>query len=223
MKVVSFYTPGSPYQVEAMRMIRTLRKARMDFDVKAVDLGKHDWYKATAYKATFIRDKRNEHKGPIMWIDVDAVVHQNCNDYFKGLEGKFDFAAHWFQGPAGGYDRKKNSDRLLSGTMWFDDSVGARRLLGAWVKMNETFRDFGVKQGGGQKNLWFLLTCLEGIKIHKLPGRYCYVFDKAFAYPTNEPRIIEHLIASRENRGLVRVNRARRQRIRQLDKKYGRR
>ena len=152
----------------------------------------------------------------MLYVDVDAVVHENCTEYYEQIDA--DFAAHWFQGPAGGY-ASRNDNLMLSGTVWFADNQASRALLTTWYMLNSLWRDRGLVQGGGQKNLWFTVTCSKGLRIHDLPGRYCYVFDKPFGYPEGEPKIIEHLIASRENRGpsIGTVNEPRRQRMAELD------
>jgi hypothetical protein len=206
-----------------------------------------DWYGNTAEKAHIIRDAREVCPGPLLYVDVDAFVHSNCSKYFEQLAAAgADFGAHYFAGPAGGHDRSKVSAfcpgcnapvrlaatscpacgaepispvgwRLLSGTLFFGDTPGARRLCDAWVAKNDQLAAQGIREGGGQKNLWRVVTEMEGeLKIQKIPGRYCYVGDKPWAYPPNEPMVIEHTIASRENRDGTRVNAWRRQRIAEL-------
>ena len=183
------------------------------------------WYEATAYKSEFCSEMRALYAGPLVYVDVDAFVHANYEPYFQSLAAKqYDFGAHWFQGPAGGYDKTRNDDRMLSGTLFFGDTAGARQLLAAWCEINAAMKRSGCRQGGGQKNLWFTTTCFP-LKIAKLPGRYCYVFDKPWAYPKDEPRIIEHLIASRIHRDSIKktpdvissASQAKLSRSRQLD------
>lgn len=81
------------------------------------------------------------------------------------------------------------------------DTHGCYGLLEAWVALNGLLSERGIVEGGGQKNLWYLLTCMKDLRVAQLPGRYCYVHDKPWAYPEGEPKIIEHLIASRQHRG----------------------
>ncbi len=159
----------------------------------------------------------------MLWVDADAIVWENCDRYFESLCEGADFGAHWFQGPAGGYDFTRNDNRLLSGTLWFNDTPAAKALLSAWVDLNSTLSANGIREGGGQKNLWYLTTCMKDLRIARLPGRYCYVFDKPEAYPDGEPRIIEHTLASRENRGdsKGKVNANRQARLRQIDEALG--
>jgi hypothetical protein len=201
---IAFYTKGTPYEAEAELLRASLERVGMEHEITAIaDRG--DWYANTAQKAGFIRRKRERIKGPILYIDVDAFVHENCAAYFENL-GKMgaDFGAHWFRGPAKGHDKSKVRTEgwwMLSGTLFFGDTDNARRLLDAWVGLNRLLSGFGVMDGHGQKDLWYLTTCMTDLRIVPLPGRFCYVHDKPWAYPPSEPMIIEHMIASRENRG----------------------
>ena len=218
MIVIGYYTTGSGYEREAERLAKSLDRVSMSYEIEAIP-GPLSWYAATAQKPIFCRKMRKELHGGLLYIDVDAFVHENCEAFFDEMgERGIDFAAHWFQGPSGGYDRTKNADRMLSGTLFLGDTDGASRLIDAWCGMNSHLQRHGCTQGGGQKNLWYLTTCLD-LQTERLPGRFCRVFDKAFAYPEDEPVIIEHLIASRENRGESKgkVHAGRQARIRQLD------
>ena len=220
MLVIACYSAGTSYASEAALLGASLSRAGMDAEIVSFpDQG--GWYPNTAYKARFIRDMRHKLKGPLLYVDVDAFVHENCAAYFDSLgESGVDLGVHYFAGPAGGHDRSKvrpEGWRLLSGTLFLGDTIRARELTRMWCSINAVLRDGKCPQGGGQKNLWFVTTCMgDRLKIERLPGRYCYVFDKPWAYPAGEPIIIEHTIASRDNREIIRTTEARRLRKEQL-------
>ncbi len=246
MKVISFYTEGggSSYEAEAEILRGSLEAVGMDHHIEAIPAW-GDWYDHTAHKADFIRRMRQTYPGPLLWIDSDACVHADFTAYFEGLGKKgYDFGVHYFRGPAGGYEKSKLQEkgwRLLSGTTWWGDTERARALLNSWAEMNRIFRECGQREGGGQKNLWYLTTCLKGLKVARLPGRYCFVFDKPWAYEhkfkkqagilcsfcnkgkkhpihtsTDEPKIIEHTIASRDHRAKRRQTQDRNTRVMEL-------
>lgn len=208
--VIGCYSEGTPYEAEAELLRASLDAVGMAYEIRGfADRG--DWYANTRMKAEMIRAFRHDLAGPLLYVDVDAFVHRDCSLYFDGLaRDGYDYGAHWFAGPAKGMNRAKvRRDRrghlvgwwMLSGTLFWGDTPGARRLLDAWVAMNDTLAAYGAPQGGGQKNLWFLVTAhFKNLKVCKLPGRYCYVFDKPWAYPEGEPRVIEHTLASRDHR-----------------------
>lgn len=225
MLTIAYYTEGTSYEAEAKLLKGSLNMAGMEHNVVGVPDG-GDWYANTASKARFIYEQRMERRGPLLYIDVDAYVHQNVEAYFERLDRQgYDFGAHWFRGPAKGHDRSKMRTEgwwMLSGTLFFGDTQGARDLLATWCRMNHLFRQSGIMEGGGQKNLWYLVACMTGLKAKRLPGRYCYVFDKPWAYPHDEPRLIEHTIASRDNRsGRKRKNPSRGARMDELRERIG--
>jgi len=200
---VAYFSIGTPYEAEAELLRSSLDRVGMAHEIVGVaDRG--GWYANTAHKANFLRKRRIAHQGPLLYVDVDAFVHQNCERYFEDLQTRgYDFGAHWFRGPSKGHDRTKvqaEGHRMLSGTLFLGDTPGCQKLLDLWCNLNALFRRYGAVQGGGQKNLWYLTTCLKDLRIAKLPGRYCYVFDKPWAYDPHEPRIIEHTIGSRQHR-----------------------
>ena len=213
MKVVAFHT-GGPYQKEANLLECSLRSCNIDYYIKKIPIT-CDWDRAVSLKPAFILECRKKFEGPLLFVDVDAVFHSNPSEYFDSLN--CDFAAHWFQGPSSGYDRSRNDNYFLSGTMFWADSLNARLLLDAWLSLNKQKQALGIWEGGGQANLNAVIeaSVVNGLRIVKLPGRYCYVFDKSWAYPEGEQVIIELLIASRENRGPSKgkVNLLRRKRI----------
>lgn len=222
MVTVAFYTPTGSYPEEAKLLRASLDRAGMAHDIRQIaDRG--GWDENTSRKAHFIRRMRREHTGPLLYIDVDAFVHENCGDYFEDLARQgVDFGAHWFRGPAKGHDTtavRKKGWRMLSGTLFFGDTEPARALLDVWCGLNDACQDAGWIDGGGQRNLWALVTAHQKrLRIQNLPGRYTWAFDKPWAYPDEEYPVIEHTVASREHRGDSegRVHEGRRARIAEL-------
>jgi len=230
MKIIACYSRGTSYEREAQILRASLDRAgmRAHYIIGFDDRG--DWYRNTSYKAQFIADMRASMRGPLLYLDVDAFVHENCTLYFQKLALRgYDFGAHFFAGPRKGHDFRRSCRCLrgepctrdhwmLSGTLFLNDTEPCQRLVRTWAAMNDVLQSAGLTTGGGQKNLWFLTTCMDDLKVQRLPGRYTYVFDKAKGYPKDEPCIIEHTIASRENRGSSkgRTNRARTERIEEL-------
>ncbi len=225
LTVIGFYTRGTPYEADAARLKASLDRVGMDSSIIPIET-QGDWDANVARKCSIIHAARQMVPGPLLYLDVDAVVHENCTEYFERLcRAGIDFAAHWFQGPEGGYDCNRNDDHFLSGTMLFGESSAAWELLGQWARENTRQIMRGNIQGQGQANLRTVLDekRVAKLKVQRLPGRYCRVFDKPWAYPPDEPVIIEHLIASRENRGTSagEINAARRKRIEEIDAGLG--
>ena len=134
---IGFYTPGTAYEGEAERLCRSLDRVGMAHEIIGVPVV-GDWDDAVSFKPLVLRALRERHAGGLLYVDVDAVVHENCAAYFEALEPDYDFAAHWFQGPGcGGREQGNMAEHLLSGTLWLGDTLAARMLLGAWIDRNQ--------------------------------------------------------------------------------------
>lgn len=223
LTVAAFFTdgPDTSYEDEAGILRASLNRVGMFHHIRRYE-DRGGWDENTAIKPRFIREMRRRLRGPLLYLDVDAFVHEDCSDYFTRLADEgVDFAAHWFRGPAFGHDRSEVRDEgwwMLSGTLFFGDTVAATRIIDSWIAWNRARELAGTKSGQGQKNLQAVVPLWERdptARIKRIPGRFCYVFDKPWAYPDDEPRIIEHTIASREHRGASagKISPARRKRI----------
>lgn len=211
MRLIAFYSTGSPYEDEARVLQASCDRLGLEHEIVGFK-SRGDWYANTAAKAELIQQARSNLRDPLLYVDADAFVHVDPRPYLKQLDPDIDFGAHYYAGPDGGYNPSRccaclvgepcsQPHRILSGTLYFGDTPGALRLVNAWVAKNEELRAQGIVEGGGQKNLWRTLEEIgDALKIHRLPGRFTYVFDKPWSYPEGEPIWIEHSIASRENR-----------------------
>lgn len=231
LTVVAYYTRGTSYELEAALFRASVERLGLrPFIVARHDAG--SWDANTAAKPSVIRAARRFHRGPILYVDVDAFVHEDPRPYLEPLvRDGVDFALHYFRGPAKGHDRSKVRDEgwwPLTGTIFVNDSPGAYAVLDRWIHENNVRRIRGDESGGGQRNLQRVLPELEadpGVKLGRLPGELCFVFDKPWAYPPETEIVIEHTIASRENRDPKRSLRhlveARQARIRELKAELG--
>lgn len=210
MKVVAFHTDDENYWSEAKRFRKSLDKVGMDYEIRVYP-SQETWDDAVALKPEYLLDRRLKLRGPLLYIDVDAVVHINCAEYFDNLD--CDFGVHWLEGT-----------RLLSGTLYFGDTDNAEILLRKWIGRNDFKRRHGDKTGGGQRNLWEIIS--EGkvpcLRMIELPVEYCYSWRLNERFPgkyQNITPIIEHTLASRENRGVSKgnIDPKRRARIQELE------
>jgi len=227
--VIGYYTLGSAYADEAARLARSLDEVRMAHRIVGVPPVSSSWHDGVALKAGVVRAALCSVRVPVLYIDVDAHVHVDCTEYFESLCADHDFAAHWFHGPgAGGREQGNAEYHMLSGTLWFNQTLAAHALLDAWMRLNTLLARCGDRKGRGQRNLAFVVQepARYGalpLRVKKLPGRYCYVYRRPECYPPEERRavVIEHLLASRENRdeSAGRVDADRRERIAELEGK----
>lgn len=236
MRVIGYYTDS--YAADASLLVRSMDRIGVPhFLVHVHERG--SWDANTGHKATFLHAQRRFWAGPLLYVDVDAFMHHDPREWLREHVGpEVDFAAHWFAGPGRGWNTGDvcrcvqggecdKPHRMLAGTLYLGDTPGCAQLLAAWCFRNRMKREAGDGSGGGQRNLWEAIEETDGLTTARLPGRFAYVFDKPWAYPADEPRWIEHTIASRENRPRRdmqdrgfwrRTNKERRRRIAQLEK-----
>lgn len=162
--------------------------AALGIDVKARLIERSKWARATSYKARFVREMLDLFLDcPIVWLDADARVRQ-YPALFDAMPGDADVAFH-----------RKDGRELLSGTLWFGQTGGARRLADEWVRECEAHP--GVWD---QRCLDAALARLPETRVFPLPAPYCLIFD---SMAHQGPPVIEHLQASREARKRERLAR----------------
>jgi hypothetical protein len=209
--IVSFFTQGTRYEREAARLERSAKRLGLAIDMSAVpDRG--TWLKNVRFKGRFLREKRKQLRGPLLWVDADAVLHADPWPYLSGYEADIAVATH-------------SDGRLISATLWMDDTKGCQTALGRWYK--EMAADGAVNDQ----------VALERIanqtrtdwpnapyRFQYLPPSFCYVFDRTKKQFPDVIPIIEQLQASREIRLEGEANQAnlarRRARVAELDQEF---
>ena len=171
---VSAYTVGNGYEAEAAVLLKTLDAFHLPSEVVPMaDRG--GWQQNTQAKATFVRVMLAKHPGrPLVWLDADSRVRQ-YPALFDTLD--CDVAFHRRRG------------ELLSGTIYFAPTTGARQLLERWRAECFFFPDVW-----DQKCLDTILPTVPGLRIGSLPGSYVRIFD---GDDMGAEIVIEHMQASR--------------------------
>jgi hypothetical protein len=177
MKFISYYTPN--YQKQADRLRESLNGLGLPYTIEAIDnLG--SWDKNTHYKPEFIL-KHLIGTDAVIWTDADSVVRENPI-LFDSID--CDIAFHRFKGK-----------ELLSGTVYFKNTVATISLLLSWIEINKENPEIF-----DQKNLDKAISYIENLKIYALPPEYVWIFDLSRDYYGGRKPVIEHFQASRENR-----------------------
>lgn len=179
--VISYYTKGTPYQLEAAKLERSLIKHGIPYHIAAVPNLK-SWQKNTHFKAIFIRNMLIEFIGVnVVFTDADSMFH--CYpQLFAELE--CDIAIHF-------RNWRHGRNELLSGTIFLANNEKIRRLVNDWIHINK-------KNPGNwdQRNLQRAVhRHRHNLDLLNLPMEYCCVFDdekRKFCDP-----VIEHFQKSR--------------------------
>ena len=212
--IIAFHTPDEMYRNEAARLKKTLD--RLDLAYRFVEVTPHEnWVRTTLSKPSWISELRDELKGPLLYVDVDALVHEDPWPVLSRVDA--DVAAHVT--PRG---------EFTSGTVLINDTPGARRLLSRWQELAEARRDKdrgeleATGENGDQGLLKEAVLESEGaanaaFTFHRLPPNLTYIFDRVETTYLEGSVIIEHLQASRESSGHEKRLARRRERLKELD------
>ncbi|HDP36856.1 MAG TPA: hypothetical protein ENN27_03160 [Candidatus Atribacteria bacterium] len=180
--IVAYYTKNTGYEDEIKKLITSLEKFNLPYDIKTIDnLG--NWQKNTQYKAEFCKRMLEKHQRPIVYLDADARVEQNP-ELFEKLD--CDIAVHY-----------RNDEELLSGTLYLNNTYATKMLIDEWIKEIKKTPDIWE-----QKVLDRVIR-KSNIKIEKLPPTYCQIFDSMAG--AGKPVISQHQ-ASRKFKEAVNVN-----------------
>jgi hypothetical protein len=172
--VVGYYTKNTLYEKEVKRLINSLRRFNLPYHIEAIEsIG--PWIANVNYKPKFCKKMLESYNKPILYLDSDAVVRKYPK-LFDIID--CDIAIHY-----------RNGVELLTGTLYFNNTSPARRIIEEWIKQVEK-----NPSDPDQINLAKVLPRLEGINVFILPPNYCQIYD--IMRSAGKP-VIEHFQASR--------------------------
>ncbi|MEX0409808.1 methyltransferase domain-containing protein [Aquibium sp. LZ166] len=208
--IFCYHTDDTFYASEVARLRRSVEVLGLKLDITVVP-PTQDWLSAVRLKPIVLLEARKRIRGPLLYIDSDAIVHRTPWPYLRGYCGDIAVAGHPRQA-------------IISGTIFLNDTEGAIQLLEEWIAVQDANPDHW-----DQHSLEHLVLrhgkASGPHRIEYLPPELCRVFDRVYPRPIEpiEP-IIEHLQASRERfAGETEVNvnlTRRRQRIAEVDALY---
>jgi hypothetical protein len=187
-KIVAFHTKDPFYTHEASRMASSAERLGLSVFVTPWD-GTGVWVRNASMKPTFLLEERQANRGPLLYVDVDCVFH---NDPWPVLAGHDGDVSVYYTEP----DAKYGGDRVLvSATILLNDTTGARRLLEIWKQKCDENPDIF-----DQKVLQEILeedakSNNPQFKVSHLPASLCWIFDRGDG--VKDTVHIEQLQASR--------------------------
>jgi hypothetical protein len=178
--IVAFFTRDSLYEKEAQRLIRSAELLNLPIHAVAVDSA-GSWVRNAGLKPGVLVNLRRELRGPLLYLDVDAVIHRNPWPDLLSAYADADMAVY--------YDK---DDQLISATILICDTDAAMDALNIW--------ESGCK---AEPEKWDQMVLQEiiasnavAIRSSHLPVAYCWIFDSEGN--EGDEVFIEQLQASRE-------------------------
>lgn len=182
--VVSFYTENTGYEREAARLVESLHRFGLEYDVEArPNMG--GWKKNNDYKPSFILEMMEKHKGrDIVWLDSDAVVMAYPELWD---DAKIKLGVHTVDWSRYVGRETWNKKEMLAGTIYLGNTPQVRTFVKGWIQRMITH-----PKATDQQNLEALAKGKDWVT--QLPATYCQIFDTMAS--AGEP-VVEHGQASR--------------------------
>lgn len=181
--IVGFFTRDGVYEAEKNRLSKSAELLGLPVDIAEMKSA-GSWVRNAGMKPAVLVEMRKKHRGPLLYVDVDAVFHRNPWPGLAHLD--CDMAAYYE--PAG---------NLLSGTLFINDTPAAAEMLDEWVRASADAPDEWDQRVLGRIVAEDAARCSRRYRFQTLPVSYCWVFDKIDNPPCGEI-FVEHLQASRE-------------------------
>lgn len=164
MKVVSYYTKGTSYELEVSAFLESAEKVGLDAEVVGVDLG-DNWRKNTFYKPQCILDHLidvPESGVPVLWVDIDGRFFKKPDDL-----PVCDLAYYH----ASTYE-KDDWVGVRAATLLFYPTDKARQFLKNWIAVCDENSD---RLRADQEAFFEVLQSSPELDVKPLPHRYCYI------------------------------------------------
>lgn len=196
--VVSFYTPDGPYPEYAARLEASCKALGIEHLI--TEMTSHgSWVKNVARKGPYMLRWMQTLNHPLLWVDVDAEIVREPTAVYDVDE---DFAIYADVKPR----RWKPTGRtktlelptswlgpprwFLTGTVFFNNTPGARSLLTTWAAMCE------VCPTSYQQLLLQQCWCEVQPETIWLPQSYCKIRHMGWRAGESRPEVIVHDLAS---------------------------
>ena len=186
--IISYYTKDTLYKKESEDLIASCIQLVLEYEISEVpNLG--SWQDNCCYKAKFILEKLEQHQRPIIWTDVDSVIMKTPTLL---LDCKADCALRVNDNVP-----VDDPSKILSGTMFFNNTASAKKLLMLWQKECER----QLEKGGTVYDQ----VCLRKVVLHyptivemkRLPASYVKIVDNEEQNLSDPESVIVHYQASR--------------------------
>lgn len=174
--LISFYTPD--YAEVAERLKCSCKLFNITSEILEVP-SKGSWLNGVAFKPKFIQQMWKLSAKPVVWVDADAVV-KKYPSYFDWITS--DVACHF-------RNDKRYQNELLSGTLFFNKTEGANRIINKWVELQEK-----EPETWDQRTLQKIIETESEYSLYRLPASYTQIYDTM--KDRGEP-VIEHFQESR--------------------------
>jgi hypothetical protein len=177
--VVSFYTPDWKYPEYAQSLVDDCKRLELDFAIES-KLSTNTYVGNCNLKPYFIREKLQELKKPILWMDVDGSIVTRPALLSTTEIDNFDMA---------GNRSLTDASRIHVGSIWFNYTDITMEFVDTWC---EAIAARGIDDSVFN-GLWQKL--FNKIKFYELPPEYFVILSNLQA-PVPESSCIIHRLSN---------------------------
>ena len=154
--VVSFYTPDWQYPKYAQSLANDCQRLELDFSIEPRP-STNTYVGNCNLKPYFIRDKLQQLKKPILWMDIDGSIITRPEQLLTSSIDNFDMA---------GNRSVTDTSRIHVGSIWFNYTDMTMQFVSAWC---EAIAARGIDDSVFN-GLWQKFS--DKIKFYELPPEY---------------------------------------------------
>ena len=192
MLIISYATRGNYEKELATHLMPSLKKFNVLYDIDIIK--ESNWHDATHYKATFIKQKLEQHKQPLVFLDVDAELYKYPK-LFDNIPSEYDMSVHYLDLDMQWRMKPGSKKTALSGTLYFNYNDKVLKFVDEWIEENKIS---GIIE---QKNMERVLDRIDYMKIYPLPYSYITIITHKNEIPIHMIKksdvVIIHYQASR--------------------------
>lgn len=191
--IISFYTVGTPYQLEIFNLISSCHTLGLDHQIEGIE-SRGSWEDNCAHKPFFIYEMLKKHRRPVFWIDADAVFMRKPD--FSLFE-QADIAVRFVERFA--HDIRF---RICTASLFCNYTPKALAIMDKWCRRCQQILDQGRPAAFlEQVFIWEILQEEKEATIAQLPVGYCKIFD--LDEVAENEIVVEQRQASRRFREIV--------------------
>jgi len=199
MRVIAYYTTGTPYADEVDAFAESCREyLPPSWPVSIVPINSRGtWRKNTAAKPEILLQTIEACRGDdrFLYLDIDARVRRPIGPFF---DGQPDAGKHYVAPIRADMATGFRGDELLSGTIYFERNARTLAVMERWRQLcHDEYKTWD------QRHLAQAVAEADSLRFARLPVELCFIFDiSRRENPGIEPAI-EHLQASRRYKKLI--------------------
>jgi glutamate mutase epsilon subunit len=157
MKIISYYTKGTPYELDGLSLKKTLTQFQLDFEIKNVSSLSSTKENRKQKSKIILDEMYNLSNGNILvYLDINARL-TNIPTLLTSVN--YDISYHYIE----------PLQKILTNTLYFNINETTKNIVKQWVTLNE---DNDLSE---QFNFQTVIKNNTNLNSYILPSNYCFI------------------------------------------------